>query len=144
VSGRFAGQVAVITGRAAGIGRAAAERMAAEGAQVSVWDVSDAALADCGFAAHAMRVDQSNEEQVIAAAADVVQKLGRLDIRVVSAGVTSDDRAAYSVHALGNPAWTLRHGRRECNDDLLPGDPRGQLLDCFGVRYVGRTGDLLI
>jgi len=88
VSGRFAGRVAVVTGGAAGIGRAAAERMAAEGAKVSVWDVSEAALADCGFAAHTACVDQSDEAAVTAAAADVTATLGRLDILVVSAGIT--------------------------------------------------------
>jgi len=88
VKGRFADRVAVVTGGAAGIGRAAAERLAAEGAKVSVWDVSEAALADCGFAAHSARVDQSDEAAVTKAAADVVARLGRLDILVVSAGIT--------------------------------------------------------
>ncbi len=88
VKGRFADRVAVVTGGGAGIGRAAAERLAAEGAKVSVWDVSEAALADCGFAAHSARVDQSDEAAVTKAAADVVARLGRLDILVVSAGIT--------------------------------------------------------
>jgi 2-dehydro-3-deoxy-L-rhamnonate dehydrogenase (NAD+) len=102
VSGRFAGRVAVVTGGAAGIGRAAAERMAAEGAQVSVWDISDDALADCDFAAHTAKVDQSDEAQVIAAAADVAATLGRLDILVVSAGITGPNT---TLETYPSDAW---------------------------------------
>jgi 3-oxoacyl-[acyl-carrier protein] reductase len=102
VSGRFEGRVAVVTGGAAGIGRAAAERMAAEGAQVSVWDISDDALASCDFAAHTAKVDQSDEAQVIAAAADVVARLGRLDILVVSAGITGPNT---TLETYPSDAW---------------------------------------
>ncbi|PJI89326.1 SDR family oxidoreductase [Sphingomonas koreensis] len=102
VSGRFAGRVAVVTGGAAGIGRAAAERMAAEGAQVSVWDISDEALAGCDFAAHTAKVDQSDEAQVIAAAADVAARLGRLDILVVSAGITGPNT---TLETYPSDAW---------------------------------------
>jgi NAD(P)-dependent dehydrogenase (short-subunit alcohol dehydrogenase family) len=122
VNGRFEGQVAVITGGAAGIGRAAAERMAAEGAKVSVWDISDSALADCGFAAHTAKVDQSDEAQVAAAAADVVAKLGRLDILVVSAGITGPNT---TVETYPSDAWRQviainLHGTFYCNKAVVP------------------------
>lgn len=39
-SGRFAGQVAVVTGAASGIGRGSAERLAGEGASVVVVDIN--------------------------------------------------------------------------------------------------------
>jgi 3-oxoacyl-[acyl-carrier protein] reductase len=122
VSGRFEGQVAVITGGAAGIGRAAAERMAAEGAKVSVWDISDTALADCSFAAHTAKVDQSDEAQVLAAAADVVAKLGRLDILVVSAGITGPNT---TVETYPSDAWRQvldinLNGTFYCNKAVVP------------------------
>jgi 3-oxoacyl-[acyl-carrier protein] reductase len=122
VSGRFEGQVAVVTGGAAGIGRAAAERMAAEGAKVSVWDISETALAGCGFAAHTARVDQSNEAQVLAAAADVVAKLGRLDILVVSAGITGPNT---TVETYPSDAWRQvidinLNGTFYCNKAVVP------------------------
>lgn len=102
MSGRFEGRVAVVTGGAAGIGRAAAERMATEGAQVSVWDISDDALAGCDFATHTAKVDQSDEAQVIAAVADVAAKLGRLDILVVSAGITGPNT---TLETYPSDAW---------------------------------------
>lgn len=88
MEGRFAGQVAVVTGGASGIGRATAERLAREGARVSIWDVSDKGLADCEFAADKRCVDQSDQLAVLAAADGVVGELGRIDVLVVSAGVT--------------------------------------------------------
>jgi 3-oxoacyl-[acyl-carrier protein] reductase len=122
VSGRFDGQVAVVTGGAAGIGRAAAERLAAEGANVSVWDISKDALNDCSFAAHTAQVDQSNEAQVAAAAADVVAKLGRLDILVVSAGITGPNTTVekYPAEAWRQVIDINLHGTFYCNKAVVP------------------------
>jgi 3-oxoacyl-[acyl-carrier protein] reductase len=78
----------VVTGGGAGIGRAVAQRLADEGAKVSVWDISDEALADTPFAAHHVKVDQSDEDGVARATASVIEGLGRIDVLVVSAGVT--------------------------------------------------------
>jgi NAD(P)-dependent dehydrogenase (short-subunit alcohol dehydrogenase family) len=122
MSGRFDGQVAVVTGGAAGIGRAAAERLTAEGAKVSVWDVSADALAGCGFAAHTARVDQADEAQVNAAATDVVATLGRLDILVVSAGITGPNT---TVELYPSDAWRQVidvnvHGTFYCNKAVVP------------------------
>jgi 3-oxoacyl-[acyl-carrier protein] reductase len=122
MSGRFEGQVAVITGGAAGIGRAAAERMAAEGAKVSVWDISDAALADCSFAAHTVKIDQSDEAAVVGATADVVAKLGRLDILVVCAGITGPNE---TVENYPSDAWRKvidinLNGTFYCNKAVVP------------------------
>lgn len=122
MSGRFEGRVAVITGGAAGIGRATAERMAAEGAKVSVWDISAEALADCAFAAHTAQVDQSDEAAVIAAAQDVVAKLGRLDILVVSAGITGPNT---TLETYPSDAWRKVmainvDGTFYCNKAVVP------------------------
>jgi 3-oxoacyl-[acyl-carrier protein] reductase len=85
---RFAGQVAVVTGGASGIGRATAERLAGEGARVSIWDVSAESLANCDFAAQKIELDQSDQKAVAQAAERTAGELGQIDVLVVSAGIT--------------------------------------------------------
>jgi 3-oxoacyl-[acyl-carrier protein] reductase len=85
---RFEGQVAVVTGGGAGIGRGVAQRLADEGARVSIWDISEDALAAADFAAHRVQLDQSDEAAVNRAMASVVAELGGVDVLVVSAGIT--------------------------------------------------------
>jgi len=87
--GRFAGQNAVITGGASGIGRTVAERLAAEGARVSVWDISESSLAELGpLCSHKVHVDQSDEAAVARATAATIERFGSIDVLVVSAGIT--------------------------------------------------------
>ena len=87
--GRFAGQTAVITGAGSGIGLAVAQRLAAEGAKVSGWDISDAGLKAAGaFLAHSVVVDQSDEAAVASATDATVREFGAIDILIVSAGIT--------------------------------------------------------
>jgi 3-oxoacyl-[acyl-carrier protein] reductase len=87
--GRFAGQNAVITGGCSGIGRAVAERLTAEGAQVSVWDISESGLESIGTRfAHKAHFDQADEQSVARATAATIAKFGSIDVLVVSAGIT--------------------------------------------------------
>lgn len=88
---RFSGRTAVITGGAAGAGKAVAARLVAEGAQVALWDMDEAALAaarDETGAAVTQRVDVTDGEAVASAAAAANQALGRIDLLMCSAGVT--------------------------------------------------------
>lgn len=88
-SERFAGQCAIVTGAASGIGLEITRRLTAEGAKVSAWDVSEEALTSIiGTVAHTVNVDQSNEEAVTQATALAVAELGKIDVLVVSAGIT--------------------------------------------------------
>jgi 3-oxoacyl-[acyl-carrier protein] reductase len=87
--GRFTGQNAVITGGCSGIGRAVAERLTAEGAQVSVWDISEDGLASIGTRfAHKVQFDQADESSVARATAATIARFGSIDVLVVSAGIT--------------------------------------------------------
>lgn len=86
---RFAGQFAVVTGGASGIGLAVAQRLAAEGAKVSAWDISESALNAAGTVfAHKVLMDQSDESAVARATAQTIEAFGRIDVLVVSAGIT--------------------------------------------------------
>ncbi len=88
------GRVAVITGGASGIGAAIAQRYAASGARVVVWDLDGAAAkavaaALPGAGAHAgVAVDVSDEAGVASATAATVALAGRIDILCCSAGIT--------------------------------------------------------
>jgi 3-oxoacyl-[acyl-carrier protein] reductase len=87
--GRFSGQVAVITGGGSGIGLAVARRLAAEGARISAWDISESALnATAGVFAHKLLVDQADEQAVEHATALTMREFGGIDVLIVSAGIT--------------------------------------------------------
>lgn len=87
------GKVALITGGASGIGASCARLFAAEGAVVVVVDLDgDAAQAmasEIGGGAIAVAADVSDEADCAAMVATAVQKLGRLDVAVNNAGVSS-------------------------------------------------------
>ncbi len=91
------GKVVIVTGAAAGIGRATVRRFAQEGAKIAAWDVSDgnadevnkeiqAAGGDAMFA----RVDVADGAAVAETAAAVIAKWGRIDVLVNNAGIVRD------------------------------------------------------
>jgi meso-butanediol dehydrogenase/(S,S)-butanediol dehydrogenase/diacetyl reductase len=86
---RFEGQVAFVTGAANGIGRAAALRLAAEGASVAVADIDTEAAEQVAAQAGssiAPKCDITDSGSVDAAVAATVERFGRLDVLVNAAG----------------------------------------------------------
>ncbi|MEP7069607.1 MAG: SDR family NAD(P)-dependent oxidoreductase [Usitatibacter sp.] len=83
---------AIVTGGAAGIGFAIAQRLAASGARVSLWDRDPKALAQAaksiGAKTHTARLDVSDETDVQLAFDETARELGRVDVLVCSAGIT--------------------------------------------------------
>src|SRR5216684_7419015 len=81
------GQVALVTGAGRGIGRAIADRLAAEGASVVYSDVAAPEDVDVRPRHMALALDVTNEAQVAAGVAAIVGRYGRLDIAVNNAGI---------------------------------------------------------
>jgi NAD(P)-dependent dehydrogenase (short-subunit alcohol dehydrogenase family) len=92
----FENKVALITGAASGMGLAAAQAFAAEGAAVALADVNEAAartaaeqLVAAGHKAMAVRCDVADDAQVEAMVEKTISSFGRLDAAFNNAGIQS-------------------------------------------------------
>jgi pyridoxal 4-dehydrogenase len=86
--GKLDGRVAIVTGAAQGIGKAIADKLAAEGAKVVVADVNGAAAESAAPAGGAgMQVDISDEADVERMVGDTLSRFGRLDVLVNNASI---------------------------------------------------------
>ena len=119
--GKLDDRVALITGAASGIGRASAERMAADGAAIMCADIDgDGAeqtaltIEQRGGTAASMKLDVSSEEAVQASLDTTIDKLGGLDILFNNAGVGGGDYGWDGTIAinLSGVYYGLFHGAR--------------------------------
>ena len=94
------GRAAVVTGGAAGIGYAIAERMAASGARVALWDRdadgAEAARAALGAAA-AHTVDIADPDSIAAARDAALREFGKIDILVNNAGINGNNHKIWET-----------------------------------------------
>ncbi|MGH7077894.1 MAG: SDR family NAD(P)-dependent oxidoreductase, partial [Acetobacteraceae bacterium] len=123
MSGRLAGKSVVITGAASGIGRATAERFAAEGASLVVNDREAAALNSLaatlnsnGGKTQAVSGDVSREADVRRLMDAAVQAHGGIDILIANAGVI--------------PEADLATATAELWDRTMATNARGMFLCC--------------
>ncbi|MGD9763273.1 MAG: glucose 1-dehydrogenase [Candidatus Binatia bacterium] len=98
MAGRLAGKVALITGAGGGIGRAAAQRFAAEGARVVAVDAAEAAgratadeLRARGTEAEFVRADVAKAADVEAMIASAERRFGALHVLFNNAGIFPDE-----------------------------------------------------
>ena len=91
---RMKDKVVLVTGGAAGIGKATALRFSEEGANVVICDVNEEAgqevLKDLGADAAFYKVDIASRDEVQQWVDDVIVKYGRIDILVNNAGIIRD------------------------------------------------------
>ena len=93
----FEGQVALVTGGAAGIGETISRQLAQKGATVIIYDMDEAKAAELcadlakeGLKCEAYKVDVSSFEETQAKAKEIKEKYGKVDILVNNAGITRD------------------------------------------------------
>jgi 3-oxoacyl-[acyl-carrier protein] reductase len=93
---RLEGKISLITGGAAGIGKATALKFAAEGATVVICDVNEevgrATAAQLGPEAAFYKVNVADRAAVQAWVDDVAAKFGRIDVLVNNAGIVRDNQ----------------------------------------------------
>jgi NAD(P)-dependent dehydrogenase (short-subunit alcohol dehydrogenase family) len=101
---RLKGKVAIVTGASLGLGRAAAVRMASEGAAVALVDTKDkeghgleAELRDQKFHVRYWHCDVTSEAAVSRTVSEVERHFGGLDILVNNAGVAGANKPTHEV-----------------------------------------------
>ncbi|MDA3942433.1 MAG: beta-ketoacyl-ACP reductase [Bacteroidetes bacterium] len=94
---KLANKVAIITGGADGLGKAAVTRFAQEGAVVAIWDLNaekgiklSDSLKDQGFDVSFQQVNTADFVAVEAAAKRLYEQKGQIDILINNAGITRD------------------------------------------------------
>ena len=107
---KLANKDALVTGGATGIGRAAAELFAQEGARVHIIDYNEAEgraaveqIEAAGGQAHFYTTDVRSEESVAASVAQIREHTARLDVAVFAAGVLTG--AFKTIEELSEEDW---------------------------------------
>ncbi len=154
--GRVAGKVALVTGAASGIGAACARLLAREGAKVVLADLQHEAAArlageldPAGDRTLCIHHDVANEKSWVGLMAQIMSRVGRLDIAVNCAGVGAGPRVSPHEETLEH--WRavtsvnldgVFLGTKHALAAMLLGDPvRGSIINISSVLgLVGRAG----
>ena len=135
-------RVAVVTGAGSGIGRALAERFAAEGMRVVVADVdearareTEALLKGRGARTLAVQVDVQQAAAVEALAARTLEAFGAVHVLCNNAGIAGVARASWEVslegweQVLGVNLWGVVHGIRTFVPIMLQQGTEGHVVN---------------
>jgi 3-oxoacyl-[acyl-carrier protein] reductase len=146
------GRHAIITGGASGLGYAISERMIASGATVTWWDVNADVMAKAmasigaatGAEVHCEKVDITQHTSVVAALARTIQKRGKVDILVNSAGITGPNMklAEYPPEAWAQVINVNLNGTFHCCREVaahMQGNNYGRIVNIASV--AGKEGN---
>jgi NAD(P)-dependent dehydrogenase (short-subunit alcohol dehydrogenase family) len=142
----FRGRVAVVTGAGSGIGRALAEKFAAEGMKVVLADVQEDALVEVerevrgrGAAVLAVRTDVSKRADVEALAQRTLDAFGAVHVLCNNAGVAGGGPTMWETTdadwqwVLGVNLWGVIHGIRVFVPIMLKQDSEGHIVNTASV-----------
>ncbi len=138
----FKDRVAVVTGGASGIGRAMAERFAAEGMKVALADVEEGALIraeremrEKGATVRGILTDVAKAEQVEALCRKTLETFGAVHVLCNNAGVAGTFGTAWSQAretwewVLGVNLWGVIHGIRTFVPIMLKQNTEGHIVN---------------
>ena len=148
---RLDGKCALITGAARGIGLEFARAYLREGARVAIADINlpaaEAAAAQLGAGAIAIRLDVTDQASIDAAVAEAVQRMGRIDILINNAAlfdlapIVDITRASYdkllAVNVAG-PLFMLQAVARH----MIARGGGGKIINM--ASQAGRRGEALV
>jgi NAD(P)-dependent dehydrogenase (short-subunit alcohol dehydrogenase family) len=121
----YQGKVALVTGGGSGMGRLAAQQIAATGAQVAILDVNEAGMQETAAASdniHSYVVDITNYEAVCAAVTDFESKQGPLDRVFNCAAIMPFGKLTEADPDLMNKMMMINYGGLVCiSRATLPG-----------------------
>jgi 2-dehydro-3-deoxy-L-rhamnonate dehydrogenase (NAD+) len=145
---RFEGRVAVVTGGVSGIGTAVAQRLAAEGARLAIWDMNATALGEAGARVgakvHTERLDLADGRAVQQAADATAAALGRIDILVASAGITGPNKPTweYPIEDWQRVIDVNLNGVFYCNRAVVPHMLKGKYGRIVNIASIaGKEGN---
>ena len=119
-------RVAIVTGSSRGIGFAVAQRLAASGATIVLWDRDEKALAKARAAlppgASVEAFDVANPDAAAKAAEAAARATGRIDVLVCSAGITGPNVPTweYPIDAWRSVMDVNLNGLFYCNRAVVP------------------------
>jgi 3-oxoacyl-[acyl-carrier protein] reductase len=146
----LSGKTALVTGGSRGIGRAAAEILAAAGARVAVNYRSDDAAAEefvrktrsAGGEALALAGDVGNPEEARQLVRDVVAAWGRLDILVNNAGIWEENEAGSRDLDVWDRTFAINiRGAHVVTDAAIPHLERERGAIVFVSSTAGQRGE---
>jgi NAD(P)-dependent dehydrogenase (short-subunit alcohol dehydrogenase family) len=143
------GKVAVVTGGASGIGKGIAQALRAEGAQVVIADIEDAALQATAeeLGATGIQTDVSKAESVQALADEVVERFGTAHVVVNNAGIGAVGRLADLTlddwqWIIGVNLWGVIHGVQSFLPILRANEEGGHIVNTSSMAGLAPTPNL--